>query len=291
MVEAKRNALDKCALGARRAWLSEPHRQMRGHSPPILLLRKDDALPTPAWTIPAFSTRNSTAPPLASLMALVNIRGNGADLRVRHQAARTQDLCRAGRPAASCRALRCSGRNRSCPFCTASTRSSAPTMSAPAALASSALSPLGENADADAWPVPFGSDTDTADHLVGMTRVNAQVHRHFDRLVELGLGALLDELHRFIERIKLVPVDALRAAPWQPSSVFQSMAMLPHYLKGPWSGPNLRPCASPASTVSSAFRSFIFFSAISRTCLRVTSTGLHGPVPAPFCSLAAFFRK
>src|SRR5262249_23655443 len=31
----------------------------------------NEALPTPAWTIPAFSTRNSTAPPLASLTALV----------------------------------------------------------------------------------------------------------------------------------------------------------------------------------------------------------------------------
>src|SRR5215831_410464 len=32
---------------------------------------ENDALPIPAWTIPAFSTRNSTEPPLAPLTALV----------------------------------------------------------------------------------------------------------------------------------------------------------------------------------------------------------------------------
>src|SRR3984893_456665 len=35
------------------------------------LSAENDALPTPAWMIPAFSTRNSTEPPLAPLIALV----------------------------------------------------------------------------------------------------------------------------------------------------------------------------------------------------------------------------
>jgi hypothetical protein len=50
------------------------------------------ALPTPAWTIPAFSTRNSTAPPLDALHCTGDIHGHGADLRVRHHAARAEDL-------------------------------------------------------------------------------------------------------------------------------------------------------------------------------------------------------
>ena len=71
----------------------------------------NDALPTPACTMPAFSTRNSTEPPLASLHRLRHVVGHRADLRVRHQAARARGSFRAGRPAASCPASRCSGRN------------------------------------------------------------------------------------------------------------------------------------------------------------------------------------
>ena len=48
------------------------------------------ALPTPAWTMPAFSARNSTWPPLAALTASADVGRDGAELRVRHQAARAQ---------------------------------------------------------------------------------------------------------------------------------------------------------------------------------------------------------
>src|SRR5262249_49322308 len=50
---------------------------------------------------------------------------------------------------------------------------------------------------------------DAAHHLIGMARVDAEIHRYLDRLVELGLGPLLDHLHRLFERIKLGAVDAL----------------------------------------------------------------------------------
>ena len=42
--------------------------------------------------MPAFSTRNSTAPPLAALTAPGDVHGDRADLRVRHQAARAEHL-------------------------------------------------------------------------------------------------------------------------------------------------------------------------------------------------------
>src|SRR6185436_13770264 len=47
-----------------------------------------------------------------------------------------------------------------------------------------------------------------ANHLVRMLGIDAEVHRDFDGLVELRLGALLDHLHRFHERIGLGGIDA-----------------------------------------------------------------------------------
>jgi hypothetical protein len=38
--------------------------------------------------------------------------------------------------------------------------------------------------------------------------IDAEIHRDLDGLVELRLGALLDHLHRLVERIELVAVDA-----------------------------------------------------------------------------------
>ena len=42
--------------------------------------------------MPAFSTRNSTWPALAALTAVGDVRRHRAELRVRHQAARAEDL-------------------------------------------------------------------------------------------------------------------------------------------------------------------------------------------------------
>ena len=46
----------------------------------------------PAWMMPVFSVRNSMAPPLASFTACADVGRDGADARVRHQAARAQHL-------------------------------------------------------------------------------------------------------------------------------------------------------------------------------------------------------
>jgi hypothetical protein len=40
-----------------------------------------------------------------------------------------------------------------------------------------------------------------------MARVDAEVHGDLDRLVEFGLGAVLDHFHCLIDRIKLRPID------------------------------------------------------------------------------------
>ena len=52
----------------------------------------NEALPMPAWMMPAFSTRNSIGAALGVLDGLGDVRRHGADLRVRHQAARAQHL-------------------------------------------------------------------------------------------------------------------------------------------------------------------------------------------------------
>jgi len=47
----------------------------------------------------------------------------------------------------------------------------------------------------------------TADHLVGLLRVDAELHGDVDRLVELGAGAFLDQRERGLDRIQLARVD------------------------------------------------------------------------------------
>ena len=42
-----------------------------------------------------------------------------------------------------------------------------------------------------------------------MFRIDPEIHRDLDGLVELGIGALLDELDRLGDRIELDPVNAL----------------------------------------------------------------------------------
>ncbi len=86
-----RHALDVVALGAGRLGLDRRHRRKRGCSLRSCRRRKQ-ALPIPAWTMPAFSTRNSTAPPLEALTAAGDIHGHRTDLRVRHHAARAEHL-------------------------------------------------------------------------------------------------------------------------------------------------------------------------------------------------------
>jgi hypothetical protein len=94
------------------------------------------------------------------------------------------------------------------PAWTVSTRSSAPTTSAPAARASSALSPRAKTATRTVRAGAVGQVDHAADHLVGVTRVDAEIHRDFDGLVELGNGAFLDQRHSITERVELVAVNA-----------------------------------------------------------------------------------
>src|SRR5690606_36161759 len=83
---------------------------------------------------------------------------------------------------------------------------------------------------------------DATDHLVGMARIDAEIHRQFDGFVELGAGALLDQLDRLVEAVELVAVDTLTAL----RNTFRNLRhRLSPPLPGPSNGRSLRPSASP----------------------------------------------
>ena len=132
-------------------------------------------------------------------------------------------------------------------------------------------------------PEPFG-----VCNLVGVARVDAEIHRHLDRLVELGLGPILDHLDRFVDRIKLGAINAF-------AELFSSFSEICH---GPYSA-TVMPMdrADPATmriaeSTLSQFKSFIFCSAISRTCAGVIEPATSRPgVFEPLSSLAAFLMK
>jgi hypothetical protein len=145
------------------------------------------ALPMPAWMMPAFSTRNSTGRPWR-LDGCGDVHGHGAELRVRHQAARAEHLAETADQRPSCPAWRCSDRSRSCRPDGFDQVFGADDVGA-GGLGFVGLGAAGEHGDAHVRPVPFGSVDDAADHLVGVARIDAEVHRDLDGLVELG-GAL-----------------------------------------------------------------------------------------------------
>jgi hypothetical protein len=83
---------------------------------------------------------------------------------------------------------RCSDRTRSCPldrfhqvFSTDDVRTGG--------LGFISLGATGEHGDADRLARAVRQGHDATDHLVGVTRVNAEVHRDFKRFVELGRRA------------------------------------------------------------------------------------------------------
>src|SRR5207253_3557587 len=114
---------------------------------------------------------------------------------------------------------------------------------------------------------------DAAHHLIGMARIDAEIHRHLDGLVELGLGPLLDHLHRLFERIKLGAVDTFANG----GGAFSEVG---HGAYSATSTPMERAEPSTmriAASMVSQLRSLIFCWAISRTCALVMMPTLSRP--------------
>src|SRR5262249_6596071 len=122
-----------------------------------------------------------------------------------------------------------------------------------------------------------------------LPRVDAEPHRDFDRLVELGAAARVDQdRERLFHRVALVAVD-LRGR------VSISLARLRHMLPYTTSMPRLRAVPSTVRIAVwrvAAVRSGIFMRAISSTCLRVTwPTFFLLGSPEPLSTPAAFFSS
>ena len=73
------------------------------------------------------------------------------------------------------------------------------------------LRPAGEHRHAQRAPGAVRQVDDAAHHLVRVLGIDAEIDRKLDRLVEFGGGVGLDQLDRVLERIKLGPLDRLRA--------------------------------------------------------------------------------
>src|SRR5262249_2440244 len=127
-----------------------------------------------------------------------------------------------------------------------------------------------------------------AHHLVGVARIDTEVHRDLDGLIELRLGPLLDHLHRFFDRVELAAIDTF-------AELGRALSELCHGAYSVTSMPIER--AEPATifmaaSMVSVFRSFIFCWAISRTCDDVMVPALSRPgVFDPLSSFAAFLMK
>ena len=244
-------------------------------------------MPTPACTMPAFSTRNSTEPPLAPFTALVTSMVTVPTLRVRHHAARTQNLAE---PADQRHQV---GRGDAAVEIDVAALHLLDQILGADHVGAGGLGLVGlgaarEHGDPHAAAGAVRQVDDAAHHLVGVARIDAEIHRHLDGLVELGLGPLLDHLHRFFERIELGAVDAFADG----SSTFSEIG---HGDYSPTSMPIERAEPSTmrmAASMVSQFKSFIFFSAISCTCALVTVPALSRPgVFDPLSSFAAFLMK
>ena len=136
----------------------------------------NESLPTGTWTSAVLSVRNSTLPALISRIGGGDVGGDGAGLRVRHQALGAEHLAEtADRLIMSGVAIRAS-KAVQFSFWIFSTSSSPPKNSAPAASASSILSPEAMTATIFDLPRPCGQNDRAADHLVGVLGVDAETH-------------------------------------------------------------------------------------------------------------------
>src|SRR5207253_980649 len=107
--------------------------------------------------------------------------------------------------------------------------------------------------------------------LVGVARVDAEIHRDLDRLVELRLGALFHQLDRLVERIGLRRIDALARL---GDAFSDAHDYAPTWIPIERADPSTMRIAA---SIESQLRSPIFFSAISFTCALVTLATLSRP--------------
>mmetsp|Transcript_28426 Transcript_28426/g.53154 ORF Transcript_28426/g.53154 Transcript_28426/m.53154 type:complete len:218 (-) Transcript_28426:1749-2402(-) len=216
----------------------------------------------PACRTPAFSTLNCTSPPLAALTAastsIVTVPTFGFGIRLRGP----RTLPR--RPTTGIMSGVAMQRSNSIlPPCTISMRSSAPTMSAPAACASSALGPRAKTATRTSLPVPLGRPT-TPRTIWSAWRGSTPRFTAISTVSSnLAFALPLTKATASSTVRLLLPAKASRVA-------FVRLPIFAIYFTSmPIERAEPRMiCMAPS--MSLAFRSFIFASAISLTCAAVT---------------------
>ena len=142
---------------------------------------------------------------------LRHIHGDGAALRVRHEALRTEDAAQTADNAHHVR-----GRDDDVevePVFALDLRNqllSADVIRA-GLLGGLGLLAFGEHEDANLLAGAVRQHDSAANLLVGLTRIDAQTHGDLHGLVELGLRGLQGELHGLVRIIQLAAFDELRA--------------------------------------------------------------------------------
>src|SRR5262249_48367314 len=144
-----------------------------------------------------------------------------------------------------------------------------------------------EHADAQGAARSVGQGDDAAHHLVRMCWIDPEIHGNLDRLVELRLGPFFHQFDRFRDRIRLLAIDALTNGLRAFSDCHRCYSVTVRPIER--AGPSI---IFIAASTPSQFKSFIFCSAISRTCFLLTwPTASQPGVFEPLCNLADFFRK
>src|SRR6185437_2734184 len=103
------------------------------------------------------------------------------------------------------------------------------------------LGVAGEDGDTHGAARAVRQVDDATNHLVGMARVDAEIHGDLDRLVELGAGARLDHLHRIAERVELLAIDTLTGGGDFLCELYHRLSLPPGC---PWNGRNPRSSSS-----------------------------------------------
>src|SRR5579875_384084 len=220
---------------------------------------------------------------------LADVEGHGADLGIRHQAARSENLTEAAD--LSHHVGRCDDAVEIEPALLLDLLDQV--FAADEVRAGVArflfLLALGEHQDPRHLAGAIGEHYRAAHVLIGLTRIDVEAHGELDRLVELGDVASRHQLDRVSERIARRAIDLLgcfaiflarhRQFPLRYSISIPIERAVPSML-------------FIAAAISFAVRSLSLVLAISSTCLRVTLPTLFLLGAAePFSSPAAFSRR
>ena len=159
----------------------------------------------PPWMTPAFSTLNCTSPPFAASTAVFHVHRHGADFRVRHQVGAGRGSYPRRPTSGIMSGVAMQRSNSILPDWIVLHQVLGADDIGTGGLGFVSLGATGEYRHAHGFARAVRQLNHAADHLVGVTRVNTQVHRDFQRLVEFRRSGRLDQLDGLFDRqVRLV---------------------------------------------------------------------------------------